>query len=361
MNIRKTIFYLAIALLLFSCKNKKESISPEIKDISESVYASGIVKSKNQYEVFSKTNGILETIFIKEGMQIKKGDPLFKIENKNAKFNTDNARLSSNANDYLQNPAKLNDSKNAIQLAKKKLANDSLMLLRQKNLWEKNIGSKIELEQKQLNYENAKAAFAHAKASDDDLKRQLKLISDQSKNNLQIAESSESDLIIRSNVDGIVYKINKEKGELVTSLSAIAIIGQNEFIIELNIDEFDIVKMKIGQQVIVRMDSYKSQVFDATVSSIYPIMNERTRTFKAEAVFVKAPEKLFPNLTMEANIVIDIKKNALTIPRNYLVNDSTVILENGKPQIIKTGLMDYNLVEILSGIVSGSKIILPER
>ncbi len=142
MNIRKSIFYLAIALLLFSCKNKKESISPEIKDISESVYASGIVKSKNQYEVFSKTNGILETIFIKEGMKIKKGDPLFKIENKNAKFNTDNARLSSTANDYLQNPAKLNDSKNAIQMANKKLANDSMMLLRQKNLWEKTLVQK---------------------------------------------------------------------------------------------------------------------------------------------------------------------------------------------------------------------------
>ncbi len=64
---------------------------------------------------------------------------------------------------------------------------------------------------------------------------------------------------------------------------------------------------------------------------------------------------------MVANIVIDIKKNALTIPRIYLVNDSIVMLENGKPQIIKTGLMDYNLVEILSGIVSGSKITLPER
>ena len=151
------------------------------------------------------------------------------------------------------------------------------------------------------------------------MKRQLKLASGQSKNNLQIAQSSKDNLIIRSEVDGVVYKINKEQGELVTSLSALAVIGADEFIIELNVDEFDIVKIMPGQQVIIRMDSYKSQVFEANVLSIYPMMNERTRTFKVDAVFTKKPEVLFPNLSLEANIVIKTKQNVLTIPRNYLL------------------------------------------
>ena len=156
-------------------------------------------------------------------------------------------------------------------------------------------------------------------------------------------------------------KINKEQGELVTSLSALAVIGADEFIIELNVDEFDIVKIMPGQQVIIRMDSYKSQVFEANVLSIYPMMNERTRTFKVDAVFTKKPEVLFPNLSLEANIVIKTKQNVLTIPRNYLLNDSTVVLENGAEQKIKIGLMDYSLAEILSGINSSSKITLPAK
>ncbi len=163
-------------------------------------------------------------------------------------------------------------------------------------------------------------------------------------------------------MDGKVYSINKEQNELVTTQQPIAVIGDAEvFLIELNIDEHDIVKIKTGQQVLIRMDSYKGEVFEGLISSIDPMMNERTRTFKAEATFVKKPATLYPNLTVEANIVISTKQNALTIPRNYLVNDSSVMLSNGDLQKVKTGLMDYNLVEVTDGITATTKIILPEK
>ncbi|MEP7322122.1 MAG: efflux RND transporter periplasmic adaptor subunit [Saprospiraceae bacterium] len=361
MNKKRFILFPALLFLLLSCNNKKETITPILKNITESVYASGIIKSKNQYEVFSKSNGILEKVFVKEGMHIKKDGMLFQIDSKNSRLATKNAQLAFTANDYKINTDRLHDIQNAIQLAVKKLTNDSLLLSRQQQLWSNNIGSQIEVEQRELNFENSKVVLDRAMISYEDLNRQLKFASGQSKINLQAAQSVEDDLMIRSELDGIVYKINKEQGELVTSLSPLAVIGADDFILELNIDEFDIVKIKPGQQVIVRMDSYKSQGFEAIISSIYPMMNERTRTFKAEAVFTKKPEILFPNLTLEANIVLNVKQNVLTIPRNYLIKDSMVMLENGTMQQIKTGLMDYNLVEILSGLPSDSKIILPEK
>ena len=199
-------------------------------------------------------------------------------------------------------------------------------------------------------YENSKVVFAKTKTDYEDLKRQLKLESDQSKNNFEIAKQMEDDLIIRSEVDGVVYKINKEIGELINAQEPSAIIGTDEFIIELNIDELDIIKVKKGQQVIIRMDSYNSQVFEAKINTIDPMMNSRTRSFKAEASFTKKPNQLFPNLTLEANIVIHTKQNVLTIPRKYLLSDSTVMLKGGKVQKVETGLMDYDLVEVKSGI-----------
>lgn len=169
----------------------------------------------------------------------------------------------------------------------------------------------------------------------------------------------EEDFIIRSEVDGIVYKVNKKVGELINGTEPAAIIGTNKFIIELNIDELDIVKVKKGQKVIIRMDSYQSKVFEAEIISIEPMMNVRTRSFKAEAIFTQRPEQLYPNLTVEANILIETKKNVITIPRSYLINDSTVLLEGGSPQKIKTGLMDYDIVEVKSGLDSTTKIELP--
>ncbi|MEO8147236.1 MAG: efflux RND transporter periplasmic adaptor subunit [Bacteroidia bacterium] len=355
------IFAKAFALLLLaSCGNKKTAITPEVKNITESVYASGIIKSKNQYEVFSKTNGILKTVLVKEGAVVKKGDALFEIDNSNVRLTTENARLAAGTADYNTNLDKLNDAKNAIELARKKLNTDSLLYVRQKNLWDNNIGAKIELEQKELNYENSKNIFASALVRYEDLQRQLKLASGQSKNNLRISKTLEDDLIIHSDFDGMVYKINKEQGEMVTSQIPVAVIGDaQQFIVELNVDEHDIVKVKTGQQVLIRMDSYKEQVFEATISVIDPMMNDRTRTFKAEALFTRKPDALYPNLTVEANIVISAKQGALTIPRNCLVNDSTVMLEDGNLQKVETGLKDYNLVEIKSGITSATKIKLP--
>ncbi|SRX75179.1 efflux RND transporter periplasmic adaptor subunit [Aequorivita antarctica] len=358
----KLLFLLSVFIYLtLSCTNKRESITPEVKSITESVYASGFIKSNKQYEVYSRFSGIIKTIFVTEGMQVKKGDPIFQLDNKDLKIATENARLASATADYKLNADKLQDAGKAIDMATKKRINDSLLYYRQKNLWSNNIGSKVELEQRELSFENAKVDLASASTNYQDLKRQLKLLSDQSKNNLEIAKLMEDDFIIRSEVDGVVYKINKEEGELTNGLEPEAVIGTDEFIIELSIDELDIVKVKKGQQVLIRMDSYKNQVFEAEIITIDPMMNIRTRSFQAEAIFTKKPGALFPNLTAEANILINTKEDALTIPRNYLINDTYVMLEGGTLQKVETGLMDYDLVEIKSGINKTTIIELPEE
>lgn len=361
MNQKLFLLFSLTAFFALSCNNRKETTTPAKQSITESVYASGYIKSVNQYAVYGSTNGIIEKIFVSEGMPVQKGDPIFQLDNKNLKIATENARLASNASDYKTNKDKLKDAQQAIDIATKNLINDSSLYFRQKTLWSNNIGSKVQLEQKELNFENSKAALNRAKTNYDDLQRQLKLASEQSKNNLEIAKLMEDDFIVRSEVDGLVYLMNREVGEPINGSEAAAIIGTDEFIIELTIDENDIVKIQKGQEVIIRMDSYKSEVFEAKIIAIDPMMNIRTRSFEAEAIFVNTPEKLFPNLTAEASILIHSKDNALTIPRNYLVNDTTVMLKGGKLQRVETGLMDYDLVEIKSGINESTTIELPEQ
>lgn len=352
---------LLIIFLLHGCKHKTEMVTPKKADITESVYASGIVKSENQYDVFTKINSRVEKLFVKEGDFVKKGQSLLQLESINAKLSTANAQNTAIANDYAQNKEKLIDAQNAIELARKKLSNDSLLLTRQQELWSQNIGSKIELEQKELSFENAKVNLKKAEVNYNEISRQLKLTSNQSNNNLKIAQYNENDLIIRSEVEGYIYKINLKQGELATTMNPIAIVGEKKFVIEFNVDEFDIVKIQKGQKVIIRMDSYQKEIFEAQVSFIYPMMEEQTRTFRVEAIFTKEPKILFPNLTLEANIIINEKKNALTIPTNYLINESTVILEDGSEKKVEIGLKDYTLTEILGGIDENTKIRMPEK
>jgi HlyD family secretion protein len=355
------ILFIVSSFFFIGCNSQTETITPKTADVVESVYASGIVKSKNQYEVFTMSSGVVEKIFVNEGEQLQKGTPLLKIENTNSALSTESARLISLANDYKLNKEKLVEAKNNIELAQKRLKNDSLLYVRQQSLWNQNIGSKVELDQKGLNFESARVNLKKAQVSYEDINRQLKLVSDQSKYNLKLAQANEKEFMIRSKEDGYVYKLYVETGELATSMSPLAIIGQKEFILELKVDEFDIFKIRKGQKLIVRMDSYKNQVFEAAVSFIYPMMEERTRTFKVEAVFINPPEKLYPNLTLEASIIINEKKNVLMIPSNYLWNDSNVILEDGTVKAVKIGLKDYDMAEVLSGLDKETKIRLPEN
>jgi multidrug efflux pump subunit AcrA (membrane-fusion protein) len=104
------------------------------------------------------------------------------------------------------------------------------------------------------------------------------------------------------------------------------------------------------------MDSYKGQAFEGTITKIDPIMNDRTRSVTIEALFTEQPPLLLPNLTAEANILISEKEKALTIPRNYLVDETFVLLKNGEKRKVTTGLKDYQRVEVINGL-SANEII----
>jgi len=112
--------------------------------------------------------------------------------------------------------------------------------------------------------------------------------------------------------------------------------------------------------VLITLDSYKNEVFEAQINKISPIMNERSKTFLVEAKFIKSPAKLYPRMTFEANIILRTKEKGLLIPRNYLLADSIATLLNGDKKIVKTGLKDFQKIEILSGLSVKDEIIKPK-
>ena len=161
-------------------------------------------------------------------------------------------------------------------------------------------------------------------------------------------------------MDGKIYTLLKEPGEMVTSLTPIAMIGDGKsFVLELQVDEHDIVRIAEKQEVIITMDSYKDQIFKGTVSKIYPSMNAKSQSFTVEATFNDPPPVLYPFLTAEANIIIHRKTYAMTIPRSFLVDDQYVITQDNQRRKITTGLKDYEKVEVLTGLEPDEYILKP--
>jgi HlyD family secretion protein len=126
------------------------------------------------------------------------------------------------------------------------------------------------------------------------------------------------------------------------------------------IDEVDIASVSPGQLIYITLDAYKDQVFEASLTKIYPLKDTRTQTFQVEGRFNKEPPTLFAGLSGEANIVLTEKKNAMTIPLNYLMQGKKVKTEQGEI-LVETGISNMSFVEILSGIDTSTVLLKPEQ
>jgi multidrug efflux pump subunit AcrA (membrane-fusion protein) len=348
--------------MIIGCKNKVVTVRPVEEKITESVYASGIVKSKDQYQVYASANGVVDNLLVEEGDLVKRGEVLMRLKNTTARLNTENALLAANYAATSSNTEKLRDLQNVIQLAKIKMQNDSSLLERQRNLWKLDIGTRNELERMELAWRNSLTSYEAAKLKYADLQKQISFQDKQAQKNVSITKSIAADFMVKSETDGKVYSLLVTNGEMVNVQSPVAIIGSGtNFMLELQVDEYDIARIKKNQQVLISMDSYKGAVFEGVVIEINPLMNERSKSFTVEADFITPPPALFPNLTCEANIVIQSKDKALIIPRNYLLDGDYVLMKNNEKRKVVTGLKDYQKVEIVKGLTATDVIRKPEE
>ena len=179
-NNNPALYFFIIILILVSlgfqsCSKSREKASPVVENITASVYAAVVIKTKIQYSVYSTVSGILSEILVKENDSVKAGTPLFRIADKISSLSSDNAALAADYATLSNNREKITEIENNIDLSRSKYRNDSLLLSRQQNLWNQGIGTKVELEQRELSLKNSRTALESAKLKYNDLLKQLSL------------------------------------------------------------------------------------------------------------------------------------------------------------------------------------------
>jgi len=349
-------------LTLWSCSNKQNKILPIEKALTESVYSSATIQPDSLYQAYAIVAGILDENLVEEGDVIIKGETISQIINNSPKLNAQNAKLTLDLarENYDGSAAVLESIKDEISATNLQMKNDSINFYRQENLWNQNIGSKVDYDTKKLNYELSRNKLATLNSKYFRTKNELETSVKQAENSYQTTLINTKDFAVKSKINGKVYALYKEPGEIVNSIEPIAAIGSASiFIIEMLVDEVDIVKINLKQEVLITLDAYKDIVFTAKVSKILPKKDERTQTFKVEALFTEAPKVLYPGLSGESNIIISQKDNVLTIPKNYLIDNNQVKTDNGLVTIT-TGLENMEFVEVTSGITKNTYIYRPE-
>jgi multidrug efflux pump subunit AcrA (membrane-fusion protein) len=358
----KYIFVLVGLVLFFSCQDSQEKILPSKTRLTESVYSSVTVQPDSLYQVYAIVAGIVESNLVEEGEVVQKGTPLIQIINTTPKLNADNARLALRLaqENYNGSSAVLSALEDEIRAATLSCKNDSTNFFRQKNLWEQNIGSKVQLENKKLAYELSRNKLRILQNSYERTKNELATQVLQAQNNYEAAQVSTKDFTVVSKINGKVYALLKEPGESVTTMEPLASVGSaSNFIIEMLVDEVDIVRLAEGKKALITLDAYGQKVFEAEISKIYPQKNERSQTFMVEAIFKSPPERLYPGLAGEGNIIVAEKDEVLTIPKAYLIDNNRVLTEDGEKEVV-IGLQNLEKVEILDGIDANTYLLKPK-
>ncbi|HEY9000765.1 MAG TPA: HlyD family efflux transporter periplasmic adaptor subunit [Mucilaginibacter sp.] len=362
MRTARVICYLISSAFLLSCSNT-HTIRPVRKDIVETVYASGKVMADSEYTVYALSPGTVVKKLVKEGDVVKKGQLLYVINNTApaARLDAANITYEKARENVSQGSAILNDLKLAMQNANMKYSNDSLQYFRLKNLWNENVGTKSALDNAETQYRislnEKKSAQEKYYSTVNDLNVSLK----NAQSGVASARNDLSNYMIRSESNGMIYQMMKEKGEAVRANEAIILIGKSaDRIIRLSVDQQDINLVQPRQQVLLKTDATGDKIYNAKVVRIYPAMNEADQTFRVDAVFTGQDKQPYIHTSVEANIVIQKKQQALVIPVKSILNGDSVKIKDGnkvKAVPVKVGIHTLDEAEILSGLDEHSEVV----
>lgn len=361
---KKILLLFSFVVFIISCKNKNETTFPVRKDITQAVYASGKIFPLNNYKVYSKLPGYIEKIHVHVGDSVKIGQPLITIRNVVSDLNISTAKnllelAQKNAN---ENSSYITSLKQDVASAKSKYELDSINYSRFSVLIKENATSKLQADQAKTQFEISKQNFLKASNALNSTRDKIRVELENAQIQYDAQVSNKSDYAITSAVNGKVYDIIPKEGELVNTQIVLMEIGDNShFEVELSIDETDVSLIKKDQEIVYTIDAYKDIIYKGKVVEAYPRINQSNKTSKVIAS-IQLTEKttIYSGMSVEANIIIAERKNALVVPREYLI-ESNKLKKKGHEEliVITKGAADLEFVEIISGVDETTEIEMP--
>lgn len=357
--------------------------------IIEKVSASGEIQPEIEVNLSPDVAGEIIELNVAEGDSVAVGKLLVKIRPDN--FISALDRSNANLN---QQQANLAQAKASLQRAEAQFTRSELTYNRQQKLFEEKAISESDYEQAQADYITAQKDLEAAKqnvvAAEFVVKSSQASVNEAAEN-LRLTN-------VYSPVNGIVSNLLVEKGERVvgtqqmagTEMLTIADLSQME--VRVNVNENDIVRLSKGDTTIIDVDAYtfSGKKFKGIVTSIANTANAKASTDAVTEFEVKIrilnssyadlvaegnKYPFRPGMTASVEIITTQKDNVLSIPlsavttrENQLdtLSDGTTkmkelvyVLENGEAKMVtvKTGISDFQNIEILEGIQDGQEVI----
>jgi len=273
--------------------------------------------------------GQVKEIYVKEGDNVKKGQLLLKLDDAIMKQSIAAARQQ------------LEGIKTQLNFAKD-------VYDRQNKLWQKGIGTEVQV--------------ISAKTNVETLQNQLKSAEEQ----VKVGQEQLNTSAVYSDVDGVAETVMVKVGELFGGMGQIKIVNTSKLKVVANVPENYITQVKQGLPVLINV-AEAGKTINSNISLIGQTIENSQRGFIAEAK-IASENFLKPNQSVVMKILDYTSPNAVVIPINTLQSDENnkyvyvmEKLSNGKTvatrKVIELGQVYGDLVEVKSGLTGGEQLI----
>ena len=308
---------------------------PTRQTIAQSIRKTGSLVSPAEVAISAKVGGRLlklelaDGTRLEEGVRVKAGDKIAEID----------------ARDYR---AQLEAAKATVASAEATVKDAKREFDRANTLFKEGTATEQERDQAEASYERAVAALAQAKAQ------------------AEIADINLDETVITAPMDGVVTKRAVEPGTLLTAGAQIATITQmNPLRFQLALPTTIFASLAPGKtHVSIEVDAYPGQPIDATVSRVYPVADDATRTVRVETTVDNATGRLVPGMYAVGALDLDRRENVLCVPFDAIIkNDKERIVyrvADGVAQAVKVklGVRSDAIVEVVEGLSDNDEIVL---
>lgn len=365
--------------------------------IVERVSASGTVQPVVEVKISPEVPGEIIELNVEEGDSVQQDQLLVRIRPDN--FESALSRTLANLNQQRANLAQIQAQATS---AKAQLSQAQLNYDRNKKLYEDQVISDADFEQIQSDYQVAQQSYESALQNVEAARyaiRSAEATVDEARENLAFTS-------IYAPVGGIVSKLDVEKGERVVGTSQMAgtemlrIADLSRMEVRVDVNENDIIRVTLGDTAMIEVDaySYEDYHFKGVVTAIANTANEkltdeavtefevRIRLINEsyeELLTSKGPFPFRPGMTASVDILTNQKENTLSVPLSAVSTrpkkasnqeessdqifstqeelDEVVFRKKGDERvekvIVKTGISDYEFIEILDGLQEGDEIV----
>jgi RND family efflux transporter MFP subunit len=320
-----------------------ELASVKRADMSEQMTVVGNLIGAATVETVPKVAGRLESVSVRLGDPVRKGQTLAKIEDRELREQVNQAQAS-----HQVSAATIRQREADLNLAQSNLD-------RARNLLERQLIPKQTFDDADARYQAAAAQLDLAKAQHAQAQARL----DELKINV-------ANTVISSPVNGFVGKRSLDPGAWVTpnTTAFLSVVDISVVRLVANVVEKDLRRISAGQHADVTVDAFPGEKFAGRVARVAPVLDPATRTAQIEVEIQNAQARLKPGMYARVDFTVERRDNTLVVPANALVD---VQGKRGvfrpaegniaKFQPISLGLVDEQRAEIVAGLAEGDQVV----